>query len=224
MRSVRLIALAGVLTAPLPLIAQNEAAPYGFSCGGEVRGDRGEAVSVQINLDPNGRPIGTATATWTPPQHSDPGRGNLDRPDIAFSIDYAGTAGRSIGEPLSATVTLSVFAPPRQRVAPGKLSARLNALSAAYRFGEAAFAPLPFLDVGLDDSLPGTATRAALLDLPQPGPRWLDVQVLDAKRRTAASTRFVLDPTASRDALFAQAWSQAQTATANYKSCAPTLD
>lgn len=224
MRVLHVLVLAGVLTAPLSVLAQDGTAPYGYQCGGEARGTRGEAVAAAIDVDASGRPTGAATATWTPPQQSDPGRGNLDRPDIAFSVQYANVTAQSIGQPLTATVTLSVFASPRQRVAPGKLSARLGAFNGAYRFGEAAFAPLEYRDLRPDDSLPGTASRAAMLDLPQPMPRWLDVQVLDAKRRAAASTRFLLDATPTRDALFAQAWTQAQTATANFKSCAPSLN
>lgn len=224
MRFGKLTMLAGVLIAPLPVLAADDPAPYGYQCSAEANGARGEAVAASIFLDPNGRPTGTSTASWSPPQQSDPGRGNLDRPDIAFRIDYDRASAQSIGQPLYALVAVSVFAPPRQRVAPGKLSARLNGYAGAFRFGDAAFAPLKYLDIGPDDSLPGTASRAAMLDLPQPMPGWLDIEVKDGKRRTAATARFMLDAPATRDALFAQAWAQALAASANFKTCAPTLD
>lgn len=223
MRMLNTLALAGVLFAPLPLLAQDSDAPSGHECAATVRGLRGEAVSFSLLFDSKGNPAGSS-ASWRPPQEGDPGRGDLTRPDVTLWITFDTVTARSIGRPVDAQVSVSVFSPLRARQAPGKLAARLAGFSGNYRFGEAAFAPMTSFASDADTSLPGSAQVSQSIPMPQPLPQWLDVQILSKKGRLALSTRFALNGPASRDALFTQAWANAQSAAADPRSCAPNWD
>lgn len=218
MRRFCMIAVAGALTAPLPLLAQGDPAPSSYDCSATVRELHGETVSVSLLFDTNGKPIGR-TASWRPPQEGDVGRGDLSRPDVTLWITFDAVTEKSIGRPVDAQLSVSVFSPLRERQAPGKLAARLAGFTGQYRFGDAPFVPMTSFASNAYTSLPGSAQISQSILILQPLPQWLDVQVLGKNKRVAASTRFVLGSTASRDTLFWQAMDAAQTAALDFKSC-----
>lgn len=221
MRRLTMMALAGALAAPLPLLAQAEpSGPPGYKCSATVRELGGETVSVSVSLDPGGILI-DSTASWRPPEQSDMGRSDLSRPDVTLWINYDVPAPAAIGQPVEAELSVSVFSPPRDRVAPGKLIARLGGLTGRYRFGDGPFVPMSAFAKIADAELPGMAEATLTVPLPDPLPPLLEVQVLDAKGRVVTASRFDLSAAKSRAAIFAQAYAQAEAARADFKSCAP---
>ena len=218
MRHFYLLAVAGALTAPLPLLAQDNPAPSRYECSATVGDFPGETVSVSLLFDATGEPIGR-TASWSPRQMGDLGRGDLTRPDVTLWIRFDGVSERAIGRAVDAQLSVSVFSPLRERQAPGKLAARLAGFTGQYRFGNAPFVPLASFTSNADTSLPGSAQVSQSIPMPQQTPQWLDVQVLGKGKHVAVSTRFALDSTASRDQLFWLAMDAAQTAALDFKSC-----
>ncbi len=218
MRRIYMTALAGALTAPLPLLAQDSPAPNRYECSATAGDLPGETVSVSLLFDASGKLAGR-TASWRPQQKGDVGRGDLTRPDVSFWITFDAVTELSIGRPVDAQLSVSVFSPLRERQVPGKLAARLASFTGQYRFGGAPFVQMSNFASNADTSLPGSAQVSQSIPLPQPLPQWLDVQVLGKNKRMAVSTRFALGSAASRDQLFWLAMDAAQTAALEFKSC-----
>lgn len=222
MRLLNSLITAGVLIAPLPLIAQ-QAAPQKpdrqVVCHGQASGAQGEEVSVSIYVEPDGTRVGSYAA-WSPPQLDHKFARALDLPDLRFEIVYSEPTPGAIGAPQSALVFVSVFSPLRKPESPAKLNARLDRLSPSIRFDGGAAAPLALQPMGADMmDLPGSATRTASLTLPSPLPRETAIILADKKGKVMVSQRYATGSTASRDALYVQAWKQADAATANLMAC-----
>lgn len=211
------LVLAGVLLAPLPAAAESSP-EWAYVCSGEALGQGGESLSVAIYVDKDGKPA-ASSALWVPPFAGDVGRGDLDRPDVSFTVAYQGISASSIGQPSRTDLGVGIFSPLRDRNTSRQLGDRLASYSGQYRFGENAFVPMERLTQRPDMDIPGSAQSSQAIDLPVPAPSLLDVQVSDAKHKVVTTVRFDLRGGAARDALLDQAWNQAETARANFKSC-----
>ena len=206
-----------------PALAQSTPPPDGYVCTGEARGDRGEAVAV-LHYAFQAKHRTEQYAVWEPPQTFSEGKGGFDQPDLLLTVRFNAPTGGSIGPVLLGTLTVSLVSPPRQRAAPGKLAARLGAYTVQYRLGEGPFTPLKLIGDQPFELLPGRAEINGEIALSSPLPNEIEFQVLDTKRKPVATMRYQLSPSQSRDALFAQAWSEALKASANPKACEPTWD
>ena len=67
--------------------------------------------------------------------------------------------------------------------------------------------------------LPMTAARFASLPAPTAGTKLITLRLVDQKHRQRALARYDLSQTASRDALYAAAWADAEKAALHRQSC-----
>ena len=72
--------------------------------------------------------------------------------------------------------------------------------------------------------IPGTALRLVMVDFPSPLPGEATITLADRKGKPVLSQRYTIRDTASRDALYAQAWKQADAANVNLMSCDLTAE
>lgn len=206
-----------VLTLALPAAAM--AAPATpVVCSGQAQASRGEAVTVLVQVEPDGR-RSSVQANWNPPQLGVTGK-SLDQPDLTLSLSYDRASASGIGPMTGASALVFVMAPPRDRVPSAKLQARLAPLSGELRLdgGAPSRFSLKAPDAGLEE-LPGTAVRTADLSLPASLPAETELRLVDRSGKIAAQMRFATGASESRDALFAQAWREAEAATADLASC-----
>ncbi len=204
-----------------PALAQPAPPLQQFYCSSEAHGSGGEGVAVRLTVGADGK-TAAAEAVWSPPQAMTQARAALDQPDLSFAITYKQPGAAGLGATAESIATVQVFSPIREQVSPAKLHARLNGLTLEASMASGPAIALPLL--GDNFPLPGTAQQSAVLDLPQPLPAVVELRLLNKQHKSVTTTRFALSGAATRDALFQQAWQQAQTAAQHPASCAQQDD
>ena len=114
MRFSAIVALAGVLAAPLPLAAAEpvqQRPERQVVCTGLASGERGEEVAVSMYIQPDGTLVGTSSS-WRPPLLERTGGTGLDQPDLQLTLIYTGDRNaRLIGKPEGASVSVFFLGP-----------------------------------------------------------------------------------------------------------------
>ena len=204
-----------------PVLAQLVEPPQ-VVFSGAAEGTQGERVSVVILLTQRGETVST-TATWDPPLATGSTKASPEDPYPALSFHYLSPSAAGPGQPSDASVLVMAFAPPgsRSHANPAK---QLDGLMVEASNDGGAVQTLSLkAKPGIAD-LPMTAERFADLPAPAAGTMLITLRLVDKQHRQRATARYDLSQTASRDALFAQAWSEALKASANPKACEPAWD
>ena len=198
-----------------PALAQ-PAAPQSV-CYGNAEGARGERVSVVIQLTQQGETVSN-TASWDPPLAIGSTKASPEDPYPGLTLQYPAPRAAGPGQPNGALVLVMAFAPPgsRSHANPARQLDGL-VLTASSDGGAAVVLPLR-AGPGIAD-LPMTAARFADLPAPAAGTKLITLRLTDAKRRQRATARYDLSQTASRDALYAAAWAEAEKAALHRQSC-----
>lgn len=215
-------ALSLIVLGALPAFAQTPASQ--MVCVGQAEGPRSEAITVFIHVDPDGRRV-ASYASWLPPVLASSGSGGLDQPDTQLLIGYNEVGKANLGRRNEAAqVLVFAFSPPRSRIAGATLQKRLASLSGEARFDGGALVRFGFNQPGpAHQDLPGHAMRTAELALPAALPAELELRIAAKGGKPGVTVRYATGAITSRDALFAQAWSQADKAAATPASCEPTM-
>lgn len=218
---MRGLAMVAALVCAAPALAERPTEQV--ACVAEAAGDRGERVTVFIHVESDGSRA-ASYASWSPPLLASSGVGGLDQPDTSLMIGYNAVTKAGLGQPNSAAhIMVLAFSPLRKQIPSAKLQARLAPLAGEARFDGGT--PVKF---GLNQpgpahrDLPGTAMRTAQLPLPTAFPKEIELQLLDKQRKPVVTMRFATGGAKSRDALFATAWAEADSKTANPADCDPT--
>ena len=198
-----------------PALAQPAAPQSVCSCNAE--GAMGERVSVVIQLTQRGETVST-TASWDPPLAAGSAKASPEDPYPGLTIQYPSPRAAGPGQSDGALVLVMAFAPPgsRSHANPTKQLDWL-VLTASSDGGAAQTLSLAAAP-GIAD-LPMTAARFADLPAPAAGTKLITLRLTDAKRRQRATARYDLSQTASRDALYAAAWAEAEKAALHRQSC-----
>ncbi|MFM5954824.1 MAG: hypothetical protein ACKOPE_11070 [Novosphingobium sp.] len=212
------LALVAVLLGALPASAQSS--PQ-FVCSARAEGTRGEGVSVLIHIEPDGSRA-ASYATWDPPVASTALKGGFEQPELSLYVPYDAAAKGSLGAPGAIAVNLLVLSDFRKPAGAAKLKARLDQLTVAASLDGAAAQGVALAPPPLIPDMPGTAARTGTIRVADRIPARIDLALRDRKGRSAGTVQYDLSGTASRDALFARAWSQAEAAGADFTKCEQT--
>ncbi|MFM5924746.1 MAG: hypothetical protein ACKOPG_11245 [Novosphingobium sp.] len=194
-----------------------------FVCSGRAEGGRGEAVGVLIHIEPDGSRV-ASYATWDPPLASTTLKGGFEQPELSLYVPYDAAAKGSLGAPGAIVVSLSVFSDFRKPSPASRLQARLDQLTATASLDAGPARPVTLAALPLVPDMPGTAARTGTIAAADRLPGRIDLALRDRKGRSAGTMQYDLSGTASRDALFARAWIQAETASADFGKCEQTAD
>ena len=213
---MRLVAvMAAGLALASPALAQP--APPQSVCSGNAEGARGERVSVVIQLTQQGETVST-TASWDPPLAIGSTKASPEDPYAGLTITYPAPRAAGPGLPDSALVLVMAFAPPGSR-SHANPARQLDGLTLDASSDGGAVVALPLrAEPGVAD-LPMTAARFASLPAPTAGTKLITLRLVDQKHRQRALARYDLSQTASRDALYAAAWADAEKAALHRQSC-----
>lgn len=214
------LALIAAVLGIQPAIAQP--APQ-FVCSGRADGARGEGVSVSIHIEPDGSRA-ASYATWDPPVASTTLKGGFEQPELALYVPYDAATKNALGAPGAASVSLSVFSDFRKPAPASKLQARLDQLTATASVDGSPDRPVAMAPPPLVPDMPGTAARTGTVPFADRFPDRITLTLSDRKGRPAGAMLYDLTGTASRDALFARAWDQAETANADFTKCEQTAE
>ena len=214
---MRLVAvMAAGLALASPVLAQDAEPPQSV-CSGEAEGARGERVSVTIHLTQQGETLSTY-ASWDPPLAAGSTKASPEDPYPSFWLYYPAPRAAGPGTADGGSVLVMAFAPPGSRNA-GKLAHQLDGLVVEASADGGAVQSLPLQMQTAITDLPMTATRFASLPAPAAGTKLITLRLVDKKHRQRALARYDLSQTASRDALYAAAWADAEKAALHRQSC-----
>lgn len=218
---MRGLAMAAALVCAAPALA--EAPTVQVVCVADAAGERGERVTVFIHVEPDRRRV-ASYASWFPPLLSESGAGGLGQPDISLLIGYDTVTQSGLGKPNEfAQILVQALSPLRERIPSAKLQARLAVLTGEARFDGGATVKFGLgLPGPAHSDLPGTAVRTAELALPSAFPNEVELQLLDKQHKPVNTIRYATGHSASRDALFTKAWTEADAKAADLSTCEPT--
>lgn len=206
MRAAALVLAASAALAA-PALAQPDSRTY--LCEGAAVGGDGEEVDVFLVRTGAGG-YSSSNALWFPPLSSPPAETDNTLPDVVFSINYERSAPGWIGEVSNVGAVAAITTSPRANEPHASLQRRLSTYRIDYSFDGAAPKPLAMKQLGEDKSPPGSAAAQADWGQMIPLPGWAELRMTQGKNGPPIVRRFLLTPTASRDALFAKAWAEAE--------------
>lgn len=209
------------LAAAALLPAAAQAVPVQYHCTGAAQGEAGEQVTVTRYYDAGGRSEGQSAA-WDPPARIEPS-GSANSADLDFTLIYVRPDADGPGSSSGATVIATAFAPPGTRGA-AKVLAAIDGSRAEISANGASPALVPLERDARIAELPMTAMRFAALDPLPEATRELAVRLLDRRGKALAAVRFDLSGTTRRDALYREAWANAEKAGADPASCPAAED
>ena len=200
-------ALAASAALAAPALAQSGERTY--LCEGAAIGTNGEEVDVFLVRSGAGG-YSSSNALWFPPLASPVAETDSTLPDVVFSINYERSAPGRVGEVRSVVAVAAITTSPRANEPHASLQRRLATYRIDYSFDGATPKVLTMEQLGEDKSPPGSAASQADLGQIIPLPGWAELRMTQGKNGTPIVRRFLLAPTASRDALFAKAWAEAE--------------
>ena len=214
MRFVAVIA-AGLALAG-PALAQAAEPPQSV-CQGNAEGTNGERVSVTIHLTQQGETVSTY-ASWDPPLAAGSSKAAPEDPYPGLSIIYSAPRAAGLGNPDDVSVSVIALAPPgsRSHANPAK---QLAGLSVEASSDGSTVQTLTLQAQPPIADLPMIAARFASLPAPATGTKLVTLRLVDKQHRQRALARYDLSQTASRDALYAAAWADAEKAALHRESC-----
>ena len=198
--------LAASAALAVPALAQTDTRTY--LCEGAAIGADGEEVDVFLVRSGAGG-YSSSNALWFPPLANPAAETDNTLPDVVLSINYERSAPGRVGDVRNVLAVAAITSPPRANEAHSSLQRRLAAYRIDYSFDGSAPKLLTLEQLGEDKTPPGSAASQADLGQPIPLPGWAELRMTQGKNGQPIVRRFVLTPTANRDALFAKAWAEA---------------